>query len=134
MAENGAGRSQYASPWGASRSRLVRQLLTESVLLASAGGAAGVALGYGFLRVLSSLSVRASIPLELHCHLDLRELGWTLAIAMVAGVGIGLAPAVSSARTDIGAALKEGAQVPLRGYGRFGMRNLFIRFSNGQHP
>jgi predicted permease len=87
-----------------------------------------VALGYGFLRLLSSLSLRASIPLELDSHLDLRELGWTLAIAMVAGVGFGLMPAVSSTRTDIGSALKEGAQAPLRGYGRFGMRNLFIVF------
>ena len=111
---------------GASRPRLVRQLLAESVLLAFAGGAAGAALGYGFLRVLSSLSVRASIPLELHCRLDPRALGWTLAIAMLAGVGFGLVPAVASVRTDIGLALKEGAQTPLRGYGRFGLRNIFI--------
>ncbi|MBZ5498846.1 MAG: ABC transporter permease [Acidobacteriia bacterium] len=45
---------------------------------------------------------------------------------MVAGVGSGLAPALCSVRTDIGRALKEGSQAPLRGYGRFGLRNLFV--------
>ena len=112
---------------GASRPRLVRQLLTESVLLSFTGGAIGVALGYCFMRVLSSKSVAAlPIPVQLHSHLDLQALGWTLAIAMVAGVGSGLAPALSSVRTDIGRALKEGSQAPLRGYGRFGLRNLFV--------
>jgi len=112
---------------GASRPRLVRQLLTESVLLSFTGGAIGVALGYCFMRVLSSKSAAAlPIPVQLHSHLDLQALGWTLAIAMVAGVGSGLAPALSSVRTDIGRALKEGSQAPLRGYGRFGLRNLFV--------
>ena len=111
---------------GASRPRLVRQLLTESVLLSFAGGAIGVALGYGFMRVLSSIPVAMPIPVQLHSHLDLQALGWTLAIAMVVGVGSGLAPALSSVRTDIGRSLREGSQAPLRGYGRFGLRNLFV--------
>ena len=111
---------------GASRARLVRQLLTESVLLSLAGGAIGVALGYGFMRVLSSLPAPLPIPVDLRCHLDLGALAWTLAIAMVVGVGFGLVPAVASARTDIGRTLKEGAQTPLRGYGRFGLRNQFV--------
>jgi predicted permease len=111
---------------GASRPRLVRQLLTESVLLSFTGGAIGVALGYGFMRVLSSRPSPLPIPVQLHSHLDLQALGWTLAIAMVAGVGSGLAPALSSVRTDIGRALKEGSQAPLRVYGRFGLRNLFV--------
>ena len=111
---------------GASRPRLVRQLLTESVLLSAAGGAIGAVLGYGFMRVLSSLPAPLPIPIELQSRLDLRTLGWTVAIAMAAGVGFGLAPALSCARTDIGRSLKEGAQTPLRGYGRFGLRNLFV--------
>ena len=111
---------------GASRPRLVRQMLTESVLLSCTGGALGVVLGYCFMRVLSSLPAPLPIPIELQCRLDLRALEWTLAIAMAAGVGFGLAPALSCARTDIGCALKEGAQTPLRGYGRFGLRNLFV--------
>jgi macrolide transport system ATP-binding/permease protein len=111
---------------GASRPRLVRQLLAESVLLSVTGGALGVALGYCFMRVLSSLPAPSPIPVQLHSHLDLPALGWTLAIAMAAGVGFGLAPALSSVRTDVGRALKEGAQAPLRGFGRLGLRNLFV--------
>jgi predicted permease len=111
---------------GASRGRLVRQMLTESVLLSITGGAIGVVLGYGFMRVLSSLPAPLPLPVELQCRLDLGTLGWTAAIAMAAGVGFGLAPALACARTDIGSALKEGAQTPLRGYGRFGLRNLFV--------
>ncbi len=111
---------------GASRPRLVRQLLTESVLLSFTGGGIGVALGYCFMRVLSSMPSPLPIPVQLHSHLDLPVLGWTLAIAMVTGVGSGLVPALYSVCTDIGRALKEGAQAPLRGYGRFGLRNLFV--------
>jgi predicted permease len=111
---------------GASRPRLVRQLLTESVLLSLAGGAGGIAMAFWITRVLSSLPVPLSTAIELHCQPDWQVLAWTLAIAMAAGVGFGLVPALSSARTDIGSTLKAGAQTPLRGYGRFGLRNLFV--------
>jgi predicted permease len=109
---------------GASRPRLIRQLLTESVLLAFAGGLAGIALAFGITRVMSSLPVPP--PLEFNCQLDFRVLALTLAIALGAGIGFGLMPALSSARVDIGRTLKEGAQAPLRGYRRFGSRNLFV--------
>ena len=104
---------------GASRPRLIRQFLTESVLLAFAGGLAGIALAYGITHVMSTLQ-------QLDLHPDFRVLALTLAIALAAGVGFGLAPALSSARIDIGRTLKEGAQAPLRGYRRFGSRNLFV--------
>jgi predicted Kef-type K+ transport protein len=64
--------------------------------------------------------------MEFNCQPDLRVLAITLAIALAAGVGFGLAPALASTRTDIGLTLKEGAQAPLRGYRRFGLRNLFV--------
>src|SRR5262249_61013405 len=48
------------------------------------------------------------------------------AIALAAGIGFGLAPALASLRVDIGRTLKEGAQTPLRGYRGFGLRNLFV--------
>ena len=111
---------------GASRARLVRQFLTESVLLSFAGGLAGVVLAYWITHVMSSLPLPSVIPLEFNCRMDLHVLGVTLAIALAAGIGFGLAPALSATRTDTGAALKEGAQAPLRGYGRFGLRNLFV--------
>lgn len=111
---------------GASRARLVRQFLTESVLLSFAGGLAGIVLAYWITHVLSSLPLPSQIPLEFNCRIDLHVLAITLAIALAAGIGFGLAPALSSTRTDIGATLKEGAQAPLRGYRRFGLRNLFV--------
>jgi predicted permease len=116
---------------GASRPRLVRQFLTESVLLAFAGGLAGIVLAYGITHVISSIPVPSRIPQEYNCKPDLRLLAVTLGIALAAGVGFGLAPALSSARIDIGRILKEGAQAPLRGYRSFGSRNLFVVCQTG---
>jgi macrolide transport system ATP-binding/permease protein len=111
---------------GASRPRLIRQFLTESVLLSCAGGIAGIVLAYGITHVMSSLPVPSPTPQEFNCRLDLHVLAITLAIALAAGIGFGLMPAVSSARFDLGRTLKEGALAPLRGYRRFGSRNLFV--------
>jgi predicted permease len=111
---------------GASRPRLIRQFLTESVLLSFAGGVAGIALAFGITHAMSSLPVPSPTPQEFNCQLDFRVLAITLAIALAAGVGFGLMPALSSAHVDIGRTLKEGAQAPLRGYRRFGSRNLFV--------
>jgi predicted permease len=111
---------------GASRTRLVRQFLMETVLLSLAGGAGGVALAYGITHVICSIPMPSPLPMEYDFRPDREALLVTLAIAMAAGVGFGLAPALSSARTDIGRALKEGCQAPLRGYRRIGLRNLFV--------
>jgi predicted permease len=111
---------------GASRVRLVRQFLTESVLLSFAGGLAGIVLAYWITHVISCLPLPSQIPLEFNCQLDFHVIAITLAIALAAGIGFGLAPALASTRTDIGVTLKEGAQAPLRGYRRFGLRNLFV--------
>ncbi len=111
---------------GASRARLVRQFLTESVLLSSAGGLVGIVLAYWITHTISSLPASSWNFSEIHVEPDFLVLAITLAIAMAAGVGFGLVPALSSARVDIGLTLKEGAQVPLRSYRRFGLRNLFV--------
>ena len=111
---------------GASRARLVRQFLTESILLSLAGGLAGIVLAYWIAHMMSSLPMPSQTPFRMDLYPDLRILAFTLAISFVTGVGFGLAPALSSARTNIGPALKEGAQAPLRGYRRFGLRNLFV--------
>jgi predicted permease len=111
---------------GASRARLVRQFLTESVILSFGGGLAGIALAYWITYALSSLPARSWNFSEIHVQPDFRTLALTLAIALAAGIGFGLAPALSSSRVDIGSTLKEGAQAPLRGYRRFGLRNLFV--------
>lgn len=111
---------------GASRARLVRQFLTESVLLSFGGGLAGIVLAYWITHVLSSLPLPSQIPLEFNCRIDLHVLAITLAIALAAGITFGLAPALYATGTDIGVTLKQGAQAPLRGYRRFGLRNLFV--------
>jgi len=111
---------------GASRARLVRQFLTESVLLSFAGGLVGIALAYWVTHVISSLPASSWNFSEIHVEPDFQVLAITMAVALAAGVGFGLAPALSSARVDIGLTLKEGAQAPLRSYRRFGLRNSFV--------
>ena len=111
---------------GASRARLVRQFLTESVLLSFAGGLVGIVLAYWITHAISSLPASSWNFSEIHVEPDFQVLAITLAIALATGVAFGLAPALSSARVDIGLTLKEGAQVQLRGYRRFGLRNLFV--------
>ena len=111
---------------GASRARLVRQFLVESLLLALAGGLGGVALAYEITRIISSLPMPGPMPMEYDFRPDGGVLLLTLTVAIAAGIGFGLAPALSSARTEIGRTLKEGSQAPLRGYRRFGLRNLFV--------
>lgn len=111
---------------GASRARLVRQFLTESTLLSFTGGLAGIGLAYLFTHALSSLPIPTLSAFEFKCEPDFRVLTTTMAIALAAGIGFGLLPALASARTDVNSTLKEGALAPLRGYGRFGLRNLFV--------
>ena len=111
---------------GASRPRLVRQLLTESVLLSTAGGLVGIAFAYWLGRAITSVQVPSPTPFEYDFRPDLHMAAITIAVALAAGIGFGLAPALASVRTDVGVALKEGAQAPLRGYRRFGLRNLFV--------
>ncbi len=110
---------------GASRPRLVRQFLTESVLLSVTGGLAGIVMARWITYGLDALPMPTPTA-EFHFQPDFRIMAITLAIAVAAGIGFGLAPALSSVRTDIGLILKEGAQAPLRGYRRFGLRNLFV--------
>ena len=109
---------------GASRTRLVRQFLTESILLSLAGGLAGILLACWISHMMSSLPMLSQTPMR--GLPDFRILAFTLAISFVAGVAFGLAPALAAVRTDIGRVLKEGAQAPPRGYRRFSLRNFFV--------
>jgi len=111
---------------GASRFRLIRQLLTESVLLASAGGCAGVLLAYWAASGFKRIKVPVSVPVELNVTPDWHALMIAVAISVAAGIGFGLAPALTSTRTDLASTLKEGALQQLRGYRRFGLRNLIM--------
>ena len=92
---------------GAARTRLIRQLLTESVLLAVIGAALGVGLAWVGLRVLTGLAP-ADIPRLDQVRIDLRVLGVALGLAVVTGIAFGLAPALQSSRAAVGNALREG--------------------------
>jgi predicted permease len=92
---------------GASRGRTIRQLLTESVVLAAAGGAAGAALGAWALRLLLALAP-PSIPRLQDVRLDLRVLISTFAVSLATGVAFGLAPALQASIARPQDALKEG--------------------------
>ena len=113
LARGAARQSELAvrASLGAGRSRLVRQLLTENVVLALAGGGAGV-----FLAWLSLDAIVANIPMSLPADtpvtLNLRVLGATVALLVPTVLLFGLAPAVSLSRVRIGPALARGGRQP----------------------
>ncbi len=100
------------SALGASRARIVRQLLTESVLLAVTGGLLGLILGYAGVRALLAVSP-AGLPRigenGAAVGVDWRVLGFALVVSCVTGIVFGLFPAISASRTDLNSSLKESS-------------------------
>ncbi len=94
---------------GAGRGRLVRQLLTESLLLAGIGGILGVACAGWGSRLLLGLVSRTSEPVALDVDLDWRKLAFALGVALATGIGFGLAPALQATRVDLASSMKQGA-------------------------
>jgi len=94
---------------GAGRMRIIRQLLTESVLLALIGGAFGLLLA-SFGTTAAIAAVPSTVPRAEEIRLDLRVLLFTLFVSLIAGVVFGLAPALKTARANIGGALKESGR------------------------
>ena len=107
------------SALGASRMRVVRQLLIESVLLSLAGGALGLLLAFWWTHLLVSLG-KDDIPRALQVGLDWRVLGFTLFVSVTTGLLFGLVPALHSSRTQLVETLKEGS----RGSGEGARRNF----------
>jgi putative ABC transport system permease protein len=106
------------SALGASRLRVIRQLLTESVLLSLAGGGLGLVLAVWWSDLLVTLG-KDDIPRALQVGLDWRVLGFTLIVSVATGVLFGLAPALQTSRTELTESLKEGG----RGSGDGARRN-----------
>jgi putative ABC transport system permease protein len=85
---------------GANAGRIVRQLLTESVLLAAVSGLMGTLLAFGGIRLIRAFGPD-NLPRLNEVSLDLRVLGWALATSLLAGILVGLAPAITTLRRDL---------------------------------
>ena len=96
---------------GAARSRIMRQLLTESVLVSAAGGALGVVVAVVAAKALAtSIAKNWPFPIQFEVAIDWLVLGFTLVVSAAVGILSGLAPALRGSRVDVGPALKLGGQ------------------------
>lgn len=114
---------------GAGRGALVRQLLTESMILALAGGVAGIGVGYACIRVLRTIKLSADLPLEWNLRMDTRLLVFGLALSAATGIIFGLIPALRATRMDLSGTMKAGDQGPGKpgfGRGRLAGRNVLV--------
>jgi predicted permease len=132
LARTAAREKEFAMRFalGAERWRIIRQLLTESLIMAAAGGLLGMGFAYlGASSLAAFLSSNWYAPLEINVHPDWRVLGFTMAIATLTGILFGLAPALRSTRINVAPALKESALSPsgtaLIGR-RFGVGNVLV--------
>ncbi len=96
---------------GAGRTRIIRQLLTESMLLSLLGGVAGIALTFWAMTFLRA-SIPADLPRVANIGIDGAVLGFALGISILTGLVFGLAPALSASRTNLTESLKEGKGTP----------------------
>ena len=110
---------------GAGRGRLVRQLLTESILLALAGGAGGYLIAFWAASNIGKFRLPIPIPIDLTVTLDYRVVLFSAVLAMITGIVFGLAPAVRATRTDLTGALKDGS-APVGLLRRFSLRNILV--------
>ncbi len=113
------------SALGASRMRVVRQLLTESVLLSLTGGLLGLVLAAWWSDLLIKLG-KQSIPRALQVGLDWRVLAFTLVVSVLTGLVFGLVPAIHSSKTELSESLKEGTRGSGEGARRNGIRGLLV--------
>ncbi|MDQ3917106.1 MAG: ABC transporter permease, partial [Acidobacteriota bacterium] len=110
---------------GAGRLRLVRQFVTEGVLLACAGGAVGVAAAWLGLDLLGRVAF-AFVPRSGEIRLDLRVLAFTLLVSVLTGAVFGVAPAAQAFRTNVQEALKDGGGSTSAGLGSAGLRSALV--------
>ena len=110
---------------GAGRWRLMRQLLTESLLLSLAGGAVAVVLAFWATSLLVSFKPE-NLPRVAEIGVDGRVLGFTLGISVLTGLIFGLVPAWTASRSQVGDALKEGGRSSTAGSARQRLRSAFV--------
>jgi len=110
---------------GAGRLRIVRQLLTESMLLSFVGGALGLALAWGLVRLLVAASP-VQLPRVQEIALDLRVLLFTLGVSLLTGLLFGLAPALAATRHSLGHFLKEAGRGGAEGLAHNRLRGVLV--------
>jgi predicted permease len=108
---------------GASRVRLIRQLLTESMLVAAGAGVLGFILTVWLMHLGSQTKMPYPMPVSFDLNPDWHALLFALAVTGLAGLAFGLAPALQATRTDLTPALKEGGNIQLRKHRRLSLRN-----------
>jgi predicted permease len=109
---------------GASRGRIVRQLVTESVLLSLAGGLGGLLLAAWINDLVSSIKLPTDIALVFDLRLDWRVLAFALAVSLATGIFFSLLPALQSSKPDLVPALKDEAS--MAGFRRSRLRNALV--------
>ena len=127
LSRGAAREREYAirAALGASRSRVVRQLLTESVLLGFAGGIAGLVLAFWGVRLLK-LAGPTNLPRLQEVGVDYQALAFTLAASIVSGILFGLVPAVQSRRSGLNESLKDGGKGGSEGASRRRLRGALV--------
>jgi len=110
---------------GASRRRVIRQLLTESLLLAVAGGVLGICLAEVSLNLFKVL-LPANFPRAQEINIDLRVMAFTLIISVATGIVFGLAPAIQASKFAFTDALKEGGRGSSEGFRHNRIRGLLV--------
>jgi putative ABC transport system permease protein len=111
---------------GASRWRLIRQFLTESILISMSGGLLGIAVGYAVMELLRFALPPYTLPREANVSMDSRVLLFALAISVLTGILFGLAPAIQAARPKLAASMKEGGRGSTIGGARRRIRGALV--------
>jgi putative ABC transport system permease protein len=127
LSRSSARRREFGirSSLGAGQARIIRQLLTESIVLAFLGAVAGLALAWTGTRLLVNLSPTI-LPRASEIAIDGRALGFTALIAILTGILFGLAPAIASSKTDLASALREGGRGNALGFRRNRLRSALV--------
>ena len=111
---------------GAGRWRLVRQFLTENILLSATGGVLGLLLGYAMMQGLKLIIPPFTLPRDANVTLDVRVLGFTLLLSVLTGIIFGLAPALQATKPDLSGAMKEGGRGSSADSGRRRLRSSLV--------
>ena len=111
---------------GAGRWDLIRQFLTENVLLSICGGSFGLAIGYGLMKAIGLMLPPFTLPREVNASIDARVLLFALIVSIATGMLFGMAPALQATKPDLAAAMKEEGRGSSGGAGRRRLRDSLI--------